>query len=153
MQIKRYEKKSFAVIGKEGSTKDGADFIGKLWSDANSHFSEIIHLAKKDANGKIVGIWGAMSDFSRSFQPWENFEKGLYLAGIECEDNAEAPKGWVKWIIPSYEYLCIEQENNDVFSKVIQFIRDNSFELVGAIHDYIHPETGKTYMLFPIKIL
>lgn len=37
---------------------------------------------KKDDNGNICGIWGVMSDFSRSFQPWENgFAKGLYLAG------------------------------------------------------------------------
>ena len=55
-------KKSFVVIGKEGSTLDGEGFIQKLWDDANSHFGEVAHLAKKDANGGIVGIWGAMSD-------------------------------------------------------------------------------------------
>ena len=94
-------KKSFVVIGKEGSTLDGEGFIQKLWDDANSHFGEVAHLAKKDANGGIVGIWGAMSDISRSFKPWEDgFSKGLYLAGVECVDNAEAPDGWTKWIIP-----------------------------------------------------
>lgn len=77
-------KEAFVVIGKEGSTSEGEEFIQKLWKDANSHFSEVAHLAKKDANGKLVGIWGAMSDFSRSFQPWEDgFSKGLYLAGVE----------------------------------------------------------------------
>ena len=60
-------KKKFAVIGKEGSTFDGEGFIQKLWNDANSHFNEVAHLAKKDANGNIVGIWGAMSDLSRAF--------------------------------------------------------------------------------------
>ena len=30
MLIEKYEKKSFVVIGKEGSTKDGTDFINKL---------------------------------------------------------------------------------------------------------------------------
>ena len=30
MLIEKCEKKSFVVIGKEGSTKDGADFINKL---------------------------------------------------------------------------------------------------------------------------
>ena len=59
-------KEKFVVIGKEGSTLDGEGFIQKLWDDANSHFSEVAHLAKKDANGGIVGIWGAMSDISRS---------------------------------------------------------------------------------------
>ena len=51
MLIEKCEKKSFVVIGKEGSTKDGADFINKLWLDANSHFGEVRHLAKKDASG------------------------------------------------------------------------------------------------------
>ena len=41
-------KEAFVVIGKEGSTLDGAGFIQKLWNDANSHFSEVEHLAKKD---------------------------------------------------------------------------------------------------------
>lgn len=83
MKVKRCEKESFVIIGKEGSTLDGADFIQKLWEDANSHFGEVQHLAKKDENGDIVGIWGAMSDFSRSFRPWEDFSQGLYLAGVE----------------------------------------------------------------------
>ena len=39
-------KKSFVVIGKEGSTLDGEGFIQKLWDDANSHFGEVAHLAK-----------------------------------------------------------------------------------------------------------
>lgn len=51
-------KEEFVVIGKEGSTLDGQGFIQKLWDDANGHFSEVAHLAKKDANGGIVGIWG-----------------------------------------------------------------------------------------------
>ena len=55
-------KEKFVVIGKEGSTSDGDGFIQKLWDDADSHFSEIAHLAKRDAKGSIVGIWGAMSD-------------------------------------------------------------------------------------------
>ena len=87
-------KEEFAVIGKEGSTGDGEGFIQKLWDDANSHFHEVAHLAKKDPTGKLVGIWGAMSDLSRSFQPWEDgFSKGLYLAGVECAGQAEAPDG------------------------------------------------------------
>ena len=98
-------KEKFVVIGKEGSTSDGDGFIQKLWDDADSHFSEIAHLAKRDAKGSIVGIWGAMSDSSRSFKPWEDgFRKGLYLAGVECDDHAEAPDGWTKWIVPIYSY-------------------------------------------------
>ena len=52
-------KEKFVAIGKEGSTLDGEGFIQKLWNDANSHFNEVAHLAKKDTNGAIVGIWGA----------------------------------------------------------------------------------------------
>ncbi len=105
MKVEKCIKEAFVVIGKEGSTLDGEGFIQKLWMDANSHFGEVAHLAKKDENGNIRGIWGAMSDFSRSFYPWEDFKKGLYLAGVECRDDAEAPSGWTKWVIPGYEYL------------------------------------------------
>lgn len=146
-------KKVFCRDRKRRFYKDGADFINKLWLDANSHFDEVIHLAKKDTSGNIVGIWGAMSDFSRSFKSWKNFTNGLYLAGVECEDNAEAPEGWTKWVVPSYEYIRVERESNDTFLRVIQYLQDNSFELVGAVHDYTDPKTGKTYMLFPISVL
>ena len=104
MKIEKCSMESFVVIGKEGSTLDGVGFIQRLWEDANSHFDEVQHLAKKDEDGKILGIWGAMSDLSRSFQPWEdNFTEGLYLAGVECNDDAEAPTGWTKWTVPGYE--------------------------------------------------
>ena len=106
MNVNRCVKESFVVIGKEGSTEDGEGFIQHLWIDANSHFHEVAHLAKKDAAGNLVGIWGAMTDFSRSFKPWEDgFSKGLYLAGVECEIDAEAPGGWSKWVIPGFEYV------------------------------------------------
>ena len=82
MKINKCVKESFVVIGKEGSTSDGEIFVQELWDNANLHFEEVKHLAKKDENGNIVGIWGAMSDFSRSFNPWEDFNKGLYLAGV-----------------------------------------------------------------------
>ena len=66
MKIEKRIKTSFSIIGREGSTMDGQGFIQKLWSEANSHFSEIQSLAKKDENGNLVGIWGAMSDCSHS---------------------------------------------------------------------------------------
>lgn len=153
MEIKTCVKKSFVVIGKEGSTLDGNGFIQKLWNDANTHFEEVQHLAKKDENGNICGIWGAMSDFSRTFMPWEDFSRGLYLAGVECNEDTEAPDGWVKWKIPGYEYVYVEQEGDDVFQKGIEYLKDNHIPLVGAVHDFTSPETGKNYMYFPIKKL
>ncbi len=154
MVLEKCIKESFVVIGKEGSTNDGKDFIQKLWEDANSKFNEVEHLAKKDDNGKILGIWGAMSDFSRSFNPWESdFSQGLYLAGVECKDNSEAPKGWTKWIIPAYEYLYVENESSDTFPNVIKYLQQNNISLAGAVHDFNCSETGKGYMFFPIRKL
>ena len=144
-------KQAFVVIGKMGSTLDGEGFIQKLWNDANSHFNEVASLEKKDANGNLVGIWGAMSDITCSFKPWENnFSKGLYLAGVECVDDAEAPDGWTKWIIPGYEYIVVEN-HHDAFEDTIQQMNEEGIFLVGAVHDYTNPATGKDYMYFPIK--
>lgn len=144
-------KKAFVVIGKEGSTLDGEGFIQKLWDDANGHFAQVAHLAKRDENGNLVGIWGAMSDLSHSFQPWEDdFSKGLYLAGVECVDNAEAPDGWTKWMIPGYEYLVVENHDG-AFGDTIRQMQEEGIALAGAIHDYTDPATGKGYLYFPIR--
>ena len=153
MKAGRCIKESFAVIGKEGSTLDGEGFIQRLWMDANSHFGEVRHLAKKDENGNVGGIWGAMSDFSHSFYPWEDFRKGIYLAGVECRNDAEAPDGWTKWVIPGYEYIYVECEDGDTFSKAIKYLEDQSIPLVGAVHDFTCLQTGKGYLLFPIRKL
>lgn len=153
MEISRCEKSAFSVIGKEGSTKDGAGFIQRLWEQANSHFEEIGHLAKRDENGALVGIWGAMSDFSRSFGPWEDFREGLYLAGAECEDDAQPPEGWTKWTIPGYEYLRVKCEGENTFSDAMAYLRENGFSLAGAVHDHTCPQTGENYMFFPIRRL
>ena len=84
---------ALAVIGQEGSTHDGPCFVQKLLNAANSRFSEIEPLVSRDENGVPVGFWGAMTDFSRSFHPWENgFSEGLSLAGAECRMDAEAPE-------------------------------------------------------------
>ena len=124
MEIKKCIKESFSVIGKEGSTNDGNGFIQKLWQDANENFEEVSHLAKRDNEGNILGIWGAMSDLSGSFKPWEdNFTKGLYLAGVEVNDDAIPPKGWTKWVIPSYEYIYVKCDEDDIFSKVIKYLK------------------------------
>lgn len=152
--MKKCIKESFSVIGKEGSTSDGDGFIQKLWDEANSNFAEVASLAKKDEKGNLLGIWGAMSDLSRSFKPWEdNFTKGLYLAGIEVIDEAQAPEGWVKWTVPSYEYIYTKTESQDTFNKVLNFLRENNIKLVGAVHDYNCPEDGQGYILFPIRIV
>lgn len=152
MKIEKRIKPSFSVMGKEGSTLDGQGFIQKLWEDANSHFGEVQSLAKKDEHGDLVGIWGAMSDLSHSFKPWEdNFSKGLYLAGVECVDDAQPPEGWTKWTIPGYEYLCAEVESGSTFTDMLDYMKQNDLALVGAVHDFTCPSSGKNYMYFPIR--
>jgi hypothetical protein len=56
MRIETCIKESFAVIGREGSTEDGAGFVQRLWADANSRFAEVAALAKKDEK---VGLYRA----------------------------------------------------------------------------------------------
>lgn len=152
MKIERCEMSSFAVIGKEGSTLDGEGFISRLWEAANQGYSEVSALAAVDENGRPLGFWGAMSDFSRSFQPWENgFTQGLYLAGVQCELDTIAPEGWCKWIIPAYEYLYVENESSETFISMIDYIRQNDLSLAGAVHDFTCPQSGKNYLFFPIR--
>ena len=152
MKIEKKIKASFAVVGKEGSTSDGQGFIQKLWEDANSHFNEVHALAKKDCDGNLVGIWGAMSDCTYSFKPREeNFSKGLYLAGVECTDDAQAPEGWTKWTIPGYEYLCAEVEGESTFSDMLAYMNQNRIALAGAVHDFTCPTSGKNYLFFPTR--
>lgn len=152
MKIENCLKESFTVIGKEGSTDDGPGFIQNLWADANSHFAEVAHLVKNEGNGNLAGIWGAMTDFSRSFLPWEDgFSKGLYLAGVECVDGADAPKGWTKWVVPGFEYLRAECDHDTVFRDMIEWLQEHNMTLAGAVHDFTCPQTGKNYMYFPIR--
>ena len=151
MNMEKCMKEAFAVVGKEGSTEDGPGFVQSLWAEANAHFAEVAQLAKKDENGNLVGIWGAMTDFSRSFLPWEDgFSRGLYLAGVECVDDAQAPEGWVKWNVPGFEYLRVECDHDGVFPEMIDYLRENGISLAGAVHDFTCPQTGKNYMYFPI---
>lgn len=154
MKFERIEKPAFAVIGKEGSTADGAGFIQRLWADANGHFNQVRHLAKRDETGALVGIWGAMTGFSRDFRPWaEGFSQGLYLAGVECDGNAEAPAGWTKWTVPGFVYLAAACDGGDAFSDMMEYLRGHDIPLAGAVQDFTCPQTGKNYMLFPVERL
>lgn len=154
MKIERISKPAFSIIGKEGSTAEGEGFIQRLWEDANSHFADVQPLAKTDEAGNLAGIWGAMSDLSRGFAPWEEgFTQGLYLAGIECQDDARPPEGWTKWTVPGYEYLAVESESPGTFAAGLQYIEENALSLAGAVHDFTDPKTGKNYQYFPIRKL
>lgn len=145
---------SFAVIGIEGSTNDGTDFVARLWQEANARYAEVELLAQKDEQGRPVGFWGAMSDFSRKFQPWEEgFSKGLYLAGVQCKPDAQPPAGWTKWILPSYECYRVLADEAEVFSKMLCWLEENDVKLAGAVQDFTDPATGQNWMIFPVRKL
>ena len=153
MKIEKIIKPAFSVIGKEGSTRDGAGFIQKLWENANANFGEIAPLVKTDETQTPIGVWGAMTDFSHSFKPWENgFSEGKYLAGAEVYDDAIAPEGWTKWTIPGFVYLKAENEEK-LFPNMLAYLNENGIPLAGAVHDFTDAKTGKNYMLFPIERL
>lgn len=152
--MERIIKPAFAVIGMEGSTGDGPGFIQTLWEKANSRFGEVAPLAKTNPDGSLQGIWGAMSDMSRRFLPWEDgFTRGLYLAGVEVVDDAQPPEDWTRWDIPGYEYIQVENNAPDVFPRTLHAIAEQGLSLAGAVHDFTDPATGKGYMLFPIRKL
>ena len=152
--MERIIKPAFAVIGMEGSTADGPGFIPALWEKANSRFPEVAALAKTNEAGSLCGVWGVMSDLSRSFRPWEeDFTRGLYLAGVEVRDDAQPPEGWVRWDIPGFEHIRVERDNQFCFSRGLAYLREAGLSLVGAVHDFTDPAMGTGYMLFPIRKL
>ena len=152
MEIIKIEKTSLCVIGQLGSTEDGEGFIQYLWQEANARFPEIAYLVKKDEQGNPIALYGAMSDFSGSLAPWEDgYSKGLYLAGAEVSEDAEAPDGWVKWTIPAHEYLCVKGSGGELFSRTIAYMKENALPLIAGVHElYCPQENGQSYLLFPI---
>lgn len=151
MKFHTCRKAPFTVIGKEGSTRSGSGFIQSLWAEANAHFSEVEHLSLRDSRGNLLGVWGAMSDFSRSFLPWEDgFSQGLYLAGVECAADAEAPAGWANWMIPGFEYLCAEDDGVSTFQAALRDLDRNGIALAGAVQEFHYPKTQTVFLYFPI---
>jgi Uncharacterized protein conserved in bacteria len=129
MSVHFEEKKSFTVIGKvgQGLSAESRSWIPKIWQEANVKFEEVRDLAKTDHEGNIIGIWGAMSDISESFERWT--DQGKYLAGCEVLENSTAPIGWTKWIIPSYKYAvikCNQSTYEEKFEYMIQEFLPNN---------------------------
>jgi len=153
MKYEIIEKESFTVLGRLGSTNDGPQFYKLLWRQADQNFIQVREFVKKNNEGQNVGFWGLMSDFSMSFKPWEdNFSKGYYLAGVECVDDCDTPSGWTKWVSPAYKYVKVNNKEAN-FMEVINFLKENKMELVGAVYDFTDPKDGENYMLYPIEKL
>ena len=157
MEFLTCEMPAFFVIGKEGAAGSGYNPAPALWAEANAHYVEVDALALRDENGVLAGFWGAMSDLSRSFLPWEDdLSRGLYLAGVQVPEDAVPPEGWVKWMVPAFEYVYVKAECDyaSALRQGLDYIRSCGLTLAGAVQDYHCPqENGQLYLFFPIRRL
>ncbi|MFD2615003.1 GyrI-like domain-containing protein [Paenibacillus gansuensis] len=157
MLVRFIDKSQFTVIGKmgKGPAEQGFSWIPPLWQEANDSFAEISSLVKLDDDGNMVGFWGAMSDVSETFQRWA--EEGKYVAGCEVKDDAIAPNGWTKWVIPSFKYAvaaCTQESYQSVFRQMVdEYLPKHDYQIVGAIHEFYDPQSppGELSLYFPIE--
>ena len=143
------------IVGKEGLCTRERNVVPELWAEANAHFGEVAEIAKKAPDGTLAGYWGAMSDKAMRFEPWEDgFTKGLYLAGVEVTEGAQAPEGWTKWVLPARRYLVAEVDPGrygEVFRETLErTLPENGLALSGAVCDHTEPATGKNELYFPV---
>lgn len=154
--IELWKHRAFSVLGREGSTEDGAGFIASLWQAANEHFGEIAPHVVYDESGSPAWLWGLMSDFSRSLRPWEDhFSRGLYLAGAECAADAPVPSGWVKWDVPAFVYarFPVGDDAGKTFSEGLAALESEGYTMAAAAFDLTVPSEGRSYVCFPIQTI
>ncbi|MCI1244767.1 MAG: DUF3795 domain-containing protein [Bacilli bacterium] len=158
MKYETIRKKAFAVIGKEGSTEDGEGFIPRLYEAAEKGFGAIKSFVRRGEDGLPEGMYGLMSDFSRSYKPWEDhFSKGLYLAGYETNGPVRnVPEGWAVWNVKEQDYIFVRLEKGDKYEKVFNdfidyYIPLEMKTLSGAVFDYSLANRGERCLLFPVK--
>ena len=76
------------------------------------------------------------------------------MAGVEVTDDAQPPQGWVKWTVPTREYLYLKAEGDysQAFAAGLAYIQANGLKLAGAVFDFQCPaENGQLYLFFPVK--
>lgn len=157
MEIVTCELSAVSIIGMEGEAKPGHNPVPALWEKANARFGEVEGMALRDENGAPVGVWGAMSDLSRSFLPWENgFSRGLYLAGVQVFPESRPPEGWTKWTLPAFACLRVRAEGDyaAAFQAGLKELERRGLALAGAVQECQRPaEGGQLYLFFPFKRL
>ena len=157
MEIVVCELPAFSVIGLEGRAEPGQNPAPTLWEKANARFGEVEGLALRDGNGVPVGFWGAMSDLSRQFLPWEDgLRRGLYLAGVQVPAAAQPPEGWTKWTLPAFACLRVKAEGDyaAALRAGLDELGRQDLTLAGAVQECSRPaEGGQTYLFFPFKRL
>ena len=141
----------------EGEAEPGRNPASVLWKEANTRFVEVEALALRDENGAPVGFWGAMSDISRAFLPWEGgFARGLYLAGVQVPPEVLPPEGWAKWTLPAFACLQVKVEGDyaAAFQAGLDELGRRGLHLAGAVQECQRPaEGGQLYLFFPFKRL
>ena len=150
-EIKTCHLESFTVIGLVGDNSSGPGYIGKLWMEINQKGKAIMHLAKKDGDGKIVGAWGLTNDETLSYLPLDKkTPKSLYMAGIEVEDRAKAPKGFTKWVVPAFDYLYAFAAANrlETIRDLLKYADDHGWEIAGSPFDFMPPDSKGEMVLF-----
>lgn len=154
--IQAVKKKAFTVIGKEGSgpSADSSKWTEPLWKEFRTDYAEIKQLVKKDKSG-TAGFWGIKSDIDGKFEVWGG--EGIYLAGTEAEEKAEAPAGWVKRKVPERKYLvvhCSQDDYDDVYERVVyEYIPSHYYELTAEVMEF-YPRNSMmddVYLYFPVK--
>lgn len=155
MEFQMIDLPEITIIGKEGFCTAAHSVVQALWQEANSHFTEIAPLAKRNADGSFTAFWGAMSDESRAFLPWtEGFSRGYYLAGAETTADQVAPIGWTKWTLPARTYCKIAVSSDSYGSTFQQMLQQelpaHGLRLCGAVCDLTDPATGTNYLMFPV---
>lgn len=159
MDIRIIKKESFILIGKEGQglADEGFKWVPAIWQETMPIISDIKALEKLDDNGDSMGIWGAMSDIDNTYNKWD--KEGKYLVGIEAESHMEVPVGWIKWQIPSFEYIVVVSTDDtygDTMKEILkEYMPKHKYSLVGAIQEYYSPKLneGEMYLYFPIRRL
>lgn len=153
-EVKTCHLDAFTVIGLVGDNTGGPGYIGRLWEEINVKGKAIMHLAKKDADGKVTGAWGLTNDETLSYLPLDRKKgKSLYMAGIETEDDARAPKGFTKWKVPAFDYLYAFTERNklNTIHAILEYAEENGWEIIGSPFDFMPPDSRQTVLFFPVR--
>lgn len=151
IEIRRFP--AFSVLGREGSTQEGAGFIERLWQEANAQYAEIAPHVLCAENGAPLRLWGLMSDMGRSLRPWEDdFSRGLYLAGAECAPDAPVPEGWTKWDVPAFSMALVpvRGEPAEAFRQGLAFLAQEGLSMAAAAFDLTLPAEGRSFVCFPV---
>ncbi len=147
MSYKTLKKPAITLIGKVTPIKNGSGQIAKAWGEVSSNLTQLAPLIKYTERGKM-SVWGAMTDSDSSLEWQERFEIGLFLAGVECIDSAEAPEGWAKWVLPESEYV-VAPRSADI-TEVCDFIEASGMRLSGGICDHTE-EDGRAVRYYPVE--